>query len=184
MKRLSYFICLLICMGIFAEAQAQQQKTKPKAPKTKKEKTSTIAKNTKDLELGQLLEFIESDEAKEIGRKIGKMTQAIQPNGDTPVKQYEDITFYENGKEVSLKETLLTTVKNTEQELQANYAASKEKYKKMSFEEFKKEFGATMPVEKEKQQKEKILREIYNEMQKKDGDMLQALFIVMERHKE
>ncbi len=100
-----------------------------------------------------------------------------------PDKPYTDIKITENGEEISLKETMLKSAKETGDEVRENHRKMKNKYANMSFEEFKKEFDMPIPPERQ-HETDKFLRELYREVQNNGGDMLQALFIVMERYEK
>ncbi len=104
-------------------------------------------------------------------------------NGPDKDKTYEDIKIRENGEEISLKETMLKSAKETGDEIRENHKKMKNKYANMSFEEFKKEFDMPIPPEHQ-HETDKFMRELYQEVQNNGGDMLQALFIVMKRYKK
>ncbi len=104
-------------------------------------------------------------------------------NGSDEDKIYEDIKITENGEEISLKETMLNSAKETGDEIRENHKKMKNKYANMSFEEFQKEFDMPIPPEHQ-HETDKFMRELYQEVQNNGGDRLQALFIVMERYEK
>ncbi len=98
-----------------------------------------------------------------------------------PDKTYSDIKITENGEEISLKETMQRTAKETGDEIRENHRKMKNKYKNMSFEEFQKEFDMPVPPEHQ-HEKDKFVRELYREVQNNGGDMLKALNVVMKKY--
>ncbi len=109
-----------------------------------------------------------------------KIFEAERNGADKP---YTDIKFTENGKQVSLKERMEKSAKETRDELRENHRKMKNKYANMSFEEFQKEFEMSAPPEYQRE-KDKFVRELYREVQNNGGDMLKAIFIVTERMKK
>ncbi len=93
-----------------------------------------------------------------------------------------DINIHENGETFNLGETIEESAKEAGMELNANYDAMKKHYKSMSYQEFRTEMLSQHPDEEMTAEKEGLMRELYNDVQANDGDLLKAVFIFEKRH--
>lgn len=175
MKKLKIIVTIILCMCVIG---IQAQKTENQTQKTNS--------NSEALDLSKLSEVLNSDEMKSLGNQftkmMGELNKQTKNNDSGETKKYNDIILEENGKKISLVQTFINASKEVNEAFNKVMEAEKARYKKMSYQEFKEEFkGAYFPDEVNK---EAITRELYNEVQKNDGDIIKAVSIVSERHKK
>ncbi len=175
MKKLKIIVTIILCMCVIG---IQAQKSKNQSQKTNS--------NSEALDLSKLSEVLNSDEVKNLGNQLtkmmGKLNEQTKNNDNGETKKFNDIILEENGKKISLVQTFINASKEVNGAFNKAMEAEKARYKKMSYQEFKEEFkGAEFP---DGVSKDAVTRELYNEMQKNDGDIIKAVSIVSERHKK